>query len=51
MRAAEKIALDDCPLVALAFGGSTNLVHPRIEGWKTNLEDVHRARWMRIARG
>lgn len=48
MREAEKIALDACPIVCLAFGGSTNLVHPRIEGWKGNLEDTHRARWMSI---
>ena len=48
MRQAEKIALDDCPMVVVAFGASTNLVHPRISGWSGNLEDVHRARWMAI---
>jgi hypothetical protein len=32
------------PLIALAFASSTALVHPRIEGWKGNLENIHRAR-------
>jgi len=48
MRQAEKIALDESAVVTLAFGGSTNLVHPRITGWTGNLEDSHRARWMKI---
>jgi oligopeptide transport system substrate-binding protein len=48
MRAAEQIALDECPLVALAFASSTALVHPRIQGWEGNLENIHRARWMKI---
>jgi oligopeptide transport system substrate-binding protein len=49
MREAEQIALDECPLIALAFASSTALVHPRIRGWEGNLENVHRARWMKIA--
>jgi hypothetical protein len=46
--ASEQLALDDCPLIALAFASSTALVHPRIEGWQGNLENIHRARWMKI---
>lgn len=49
MRQAEQIAVDDCPIIPVAIGASTNLVHPRVTGWVENIEDVHRARWMGIS--
>lgn len=45
MARAEQIALDDAPICTTTFGVSKNLVHPNIGGWRTNLTDVHRARW------
>lgn len=49
MRRAEQIAVDDCPIIPVSIGASTNLVDPRVTGWVANIEDVHRARWMGIA--
>ena len=48
LRAAEQVMLDDAPLSPLGFGASKNLVDPRIDGWATNVEDIHRARWFRM---
>ena len=48
MMQAEQIALDDAPLCMSVFMVSTNLVHPDLMGWETNLEDIHRARWFGI---
>jgi oligopeptide transport system substrate-binding protein len=45
---AEQLMLDESPVVPVAFGTSRNLVHPGIAGWSTNLEDIHRARWMSL---
>jgi oligopeptide transport system substrate-binding protein len=49
MRQAEQIALNDNPIIPLAIGSSQNLISPRITGFKDNIEDIHRARWMCIA--
>ncbi len=48
MSQAEQIALDDAPICMSVFMVSTNLVHPDLTGWETNLEDIHRARWFGI---
>ncbi len=48
MLKAEALGINECPIVPVSIGASTNLVHPRIEGWEGNLEDIHWARWMRI---
>lgn len=48
MRQAEQRFLDDCAISPLGFGASKNLVDPRIDGWETNIEDIHRARWMKL---
>jgi oligopeptide transport system substrate-binding protein len=49
MRQAEQIALNDNPIIPIAIGSSQNLISPRITGFKDNIEDWHRARWMCIA--
>ncbi len=48
MRQAEQVMLDACAISPLGFGASKNLVDPRIDGWETNIEDIHRARWMKL---
>jgi oligopeptide transport system substrate-binding protein len=45
---AEKTMLDDCPAVPIGIGAWKNLIDPRVEGFNMNLEDLHRARWMRV---
>lgn len=49
MLRAEQIMLDDSPCVPVVFGTSKNLIDPRIQGFKPNLEDIHRTRWMSIS--
>jgi oligopeptide transport system substrate-binding protein len=46
MRQAEQIALNDNPIIPVAIGASQNLVDPRLTGFRDNIEDIHRARWM-----
>lgn len=48
MRQAEQRMLDDSVCIPVAFGTSKNLIDPRIRGYKGNLEDIHRIRWMTI---
>ncbi|MET0182305.1 MAG: peptide ABC transporter substrate-binding protein [Caulobacterales bacterium] len=49
MMRAEQIALDEAALCTTIFGVARNLVDPRLTGWEPNLEDIHRARWLREA--
>lgn len=48
MRQAEQMMLDDYPVIPIVFGTSRNLIDPRIQGFKDNLEDLHRTRWMSV---
>lgn len=48
MLEAEQMMLDDAPICTSVFLNSTNLVHPDLSGFETNLEDIHRARWFGI---
>lgn len=48
LRQAEQLALNDSPIIPMAIGTSQNLVNPRITGFRNNVEDIHRARWMCI---
>ncbi|MBL8530131.1 MAG: peptide ABC transporter substrate-binding protein [Hyphomonadaceae bacterium] len=48
MMQAEQIALNDAPICMSVFMNSLNLVHPDLEGYEDNLEDIHRARWFGI---
>ncbi|MGE3866661.1 MAG: peptide ABC transporter substrate-binding protein [Hyphomonadaceae bacterium] len=50
MAQAEQVMLNDTPNIPLAIGSSQNLVTPRITGWRSNIEDIHRARWMCLSR-
>lgn len=45
---AEQMMLEDAPICPLGFGASKNLVDPRLDGWQTNVEDIHRARWFKL---
>jgi oligopeptide transport system substrate-binding protein len=48
MAQAEQVMLNDAPACVVLFGVSKNLVHPDLEGFSGNLEDIHRARWFKI---
>ncbi|MGE0830762.1 MAG: ABC transporter substrate-binding protein, partial [Hyphomonadaceae bacterium] len=48
LREAERMALDDDAVIPVSFGVSRNLVHPRLGGYRDNVEDTHRARWFCI---
>jgi oligopeptide transport system substrate-binding protein len=48
MSRAEQIMLDDAPICPTVFGVSRNLVHPGLQGYQSNVEDIHRARYFRL---
>ena len=47
---AEAVALNDYAWLPLYFRVTSDLVHPRVKGWVTNVEDVNRTRWLSIER-
>ena len=44
---AERVALDDHPVIPLYFHVSKHLVHPRIDGWESNFLDIHYSQHLR----
>jgi oligopeptide transport system substrate-binding protein len=46
MYRAEEMIVRDVPIAPIYYGTSKQLVNPDITGFSTNLEDVHRVRWM-----
>ena len=46
LRQAEAIMLRDAPIVPISFSVNKNLVNPRITGWRDNIVDHHRSRWL-----
>jgi oligopeptide transport system substrate-binding protein len=51
LQEAEKIMLDDVPLIPLYFYVSKHLVKPRVRGWRDNALDIHLTRHLAIAGG
>ena len=47
---AERVALADHPVIPLYFYVSKHLVHPRIDGWKSNILDIHYSKHLSPAR-
>ncbi|MDI5884687.1 peptide ABC transporter substrate-binding protein [Cobetia amphilecti] len=46
MQDAERKALDDYAVLPIYYYVSRNLVNPKLSGWKNNIEDTHRSRWV-----
>lgn len=46
MAEAEALALEDSATLPLYYYVSRNLVSPELTGWQTNIEDIHRSRWI-----
>ncbi|QNI01857.1 peptide ABC transporter substrate-binding protein [Halomonas sp. SH5A2] len=46
MAEAETIALENSATLPIYYYVSRNLVSPDISGWETNIEDIHRSRWV-----
>ncbi|WP_136247284.1 peptide ABC transporter substrate-binding protein [Halomonas borealis] len=46
MSEAEALALEDSAVLPLYYYVSRNLVSPDLSGWQTNIEDIHRSRWI-----
>ena len=46
LKQAEKLMIDDAPVLPLYYWVSRNLVNPSITGWEDNIIDHHRKRWM-----
>jgi oligopeptide transport system substrate-binding protein len=47
---AEGLALQDCPWIPIRFRTSQDLVQPYVRGWVDNPRDLHRTRWLWLAR-
>ncbi|WP_310541751.1 hypothetical protein, partial [Phenylobacterium sp.] len=47
---AEQIMLNDATVAPIFFYVNKNLVSPKITGWKANLVDHHRSRWLCMPR-
>jgi len=45
---AERILMDEQPIIPIYFYRSINMVHPRIEGFSANIQDVHPLHLLRI---
>lgn len=50
MRQAEALAMADLPVIPIYYYVSKNLVAPYVEGWLDNTKDIHRTRWLSVAR-
>ncbi len=48
LQAAEKIAMDESAAAPIYFYLAKNIVNPKIKGFKNNVKDIHRTRWMSI---
>ena len=45
---AERILMDEMPIIPIYFYRSINLVHARVEGFSSNIQDVHPLHLLRI---
>ena len=48
MAEAEAIMLDDMPLIPIYHYVSKGMVKPYVQGWQSNVSDVHPTRWMSL---
>jgi oligopeptide transport system substrate-binding protein len=48
LKEAETLLLEDVPITPVFFGVSRSLVAPYVNGWKDNLLNVHRSRWLTV---
>lgn len=48
--AAETIFMHDLPYIPILYYGSKNLVSNKLQGWQTNLKDVHPTRFLTLAK-
>ncbi len=48
MQQAERILLDDLPVIPLYHYTTQHLVNPRVKGWVDNIMDVHPTRWLSL---
>ncbi len=46
MAEAERLMLEDAPVAPIFFYVSKSLVSPAIDGWRDNISDRHRTRWL-----
>lgn len=50
MGEAEKIMLDEAPIVPVYYYVKKSMVKPHVKGWQANVIDVHPTRWLSIQR-
>ncbi len=50
LKSAEKMAMADYPWLVTRFAVQSDLVKPYVSGWQGNSRDIHRTRWLWIAK-
>jgi len=45
---AEKLLLDELPIIPILYYSSRGLVSTKVEGWQDNLMDAHKTRWLSL---
>jgi oligopeptide transport system substrate-binding protein len=50
LRQAEAVAMADMPNIPLYYFVSKDLVATHVQGWVDNIKDIHRTRWLSVAR-
>ncbi|HYE51576.1 MAG TPA: peptide ABC transporter substrate-binding protein [Azospirillaceae bacterium] len=48
MQQAEKLAMEDVPVMPLYFYVSKHMVSPKVEGWHDDIQDMHPSRWLSV---
>lgn len=48
LQSAEKIAIEESAAIPIYYYLAKNIVNPKVKGFKNNIKDIHRTRWMSI---
>jgi oligopeptide transport system substrate-binding protein len=47
---AEKMMIQDLPIIPIYFYTTKHAVSPAVKGWEDNVQDYHLSRWLSVER-